>query len=190
MGRQRQDLSGQKFGRWTVLEFSLNASGSKAIYKCLCRCGTIKLVRAQNLIHGDSTSCGCFQKEDVSIRSRCENPELISPKRIWKSNYSDGCGFETFLKLSQQNCYYCGSPPANQYNAYASRFRDGKIAQDLFEKCEWSYNGLDRLDPNRGHDEDNVVPSCFKCNRAKDDMMEEEFAAWITKVYHHYFRQR
>jgi len=59
------DLTGQTFGRWTVLEFK-----GQAKWLCRCSCGTEKVVGGSSLRRGNSTSCGCFQREDVSRRTR------------------------------------------------------------------------------------------------------------------------
>ena len=62
--------NGDRFGRWTVIseaENHMQPNGSvKKRYLCRCDCGNIKEVQAQSLRNGDSTSCGCFTKEDVS----------------------------------------------------------------------------------------------------------------------------
>ena len=57
----QKDLVGQKFGRLTVLE---NLPGGKK--KCKCDCGNIVKVKTDNLINGNTQSCGCFQKEQTS----------------------------------------------------------------------------------------------------------------------------
>ena len=56
------DLTGQRFGRWTVLNKA--PSKNRAVYwNCQCDCGTIRAVKAASLRTGKSTSCGCLQKE-------------------------------------------------------------------------------------------------------------------------------
>lgn len=60
------DLTGQKFGRLTVLhkdEERITKSGSYWI--CQCECGKIKSVRSSSLRNGDIVSCGCFRMEKV-----------------------------------------------------------------------------------------------------------------------------
>lgn len=59
------DLSGQKFGRLTVLE-KAPSTGGQAEWVCKCDCGNIKKVKSQHLRTGAVTSCGCFNKEVVS----------------------------------------------------------------------------------------------------------------------------
>lgn len=59
------DLTGQRFGRWTVIEKA--ESKNRAVYwKCICDCGTVKDVKAASLRNGDSKSCGCYHKEKVA----------------------------------------------------------------------------------------------------------------------------
>jgi hypothetical protein len=52
------DLSGQKFGRWSVLLYSGNRKWS-----CRCECGNTKDVNSYSLKSGDSKSCGCLDLE-------------------------------------------------------------------------------------------------------------------------------
>lgn len=54
---------GQKFGRLTVLERSGRARDSAFLWKCLCDCGEIAVVRGVCLVSGHTQSCGCLQRE-------------------------------------------------------------------------------------------------------------------------------
>jgi len=62
-----QDLTGMKFGRWTVLgdKKSIN---KRTFWLCQCECEskTIRNVRQDSLIREETFSCGCWQKEVVS----------------------------------------------------------------------------------------------------------------------------
>ena len=58
------DLTGQKFGRWTVLyKTSKRTKNRTVIWHCRCECGNEKDVDAYTLRSGQSKSCGCLQKE-------------------------------------------------------------------------------------------------------------------------------
>lgn len=57
-----QDLTGMKFGRWTVIERAPN-SGKHTVWFCECECGTKGKVTADSLKCGDSKSCGCYHSE-------------------------------------------------------------------------------------------------------------------------------
>lgn len=59
-----QDLTGQKFGLWTVLERGetrhYKGGGQAVCWRCQCACGTIKTVPGRDLKSGASQSCGCL----------------------------------------------------------------------------------------------------------------------------------
>lgn len=61
MGDQLIDIKGQKFNRWTVLEFGHN-DGQKSFWKCRCDCGSIRFVWSYPLRAGTTKSCGCFRR--------------------------------------------------------------------------------------------------------------------------------
>lgn len=60
MPRKRQDLTGRKFGRWTVLYYAGNRR-----WHCVCSCKdkTERDVSTSTLKSGLSVSCGCYRKE-------------------------------------------------------------------------------------------------------------------------------
>lgn len=66
------DLTGQKFGRLTVISRASNKRTS-ACWWCQCDCGNNELipVLGHNLLKGNTRSCGCLQKESVlSLRDK------------------------------------------------------------------------------------------------------------------------
>ena len=68
------DLTGQKFGRLTVLYRVENDRHNKAQWLCECECGARKIINGQSLVRGATTSCGCFNRE-VSSRIGPENTQ-------------------------------------------------------------------------------------------------------------------
>lgn len=59
------DLTGQKFGKWTVVKRSKNDAQGKATWLCKCKCGTEKSVNASSLLRKLSRSCGCSNSEGL-----------------------------------------------------------------------------------------------------------------------------
>lgn len=57
------DLSGQRFGRWTVLNDVMHTAKRERKWLCRCECGTERYVLERSLRYGDSLSCGCLRKE-------------------------------------------------------------------------------------------------------------------------------
>jgi len=99
------DLTGQRFGRWTVIERAVlpkrDSSGAVNGWLCECDCGTRRVVLARNLVSGSSRSCGCdtAQKAALRIKSDGENVlgfhegtalSAISPERKINSNNTSG----------------------------------------------------------------------------------------------------
>lgn len=76
------DLTGQRFGRWTVIERVENKCG-RTCWKCRCDCGKTKDVYAINLTRGLTQSCGCLQIEELVMRTK-ERVEDLTGKRYGK----------------------------------------------------------------------------------------------------------
>ena len=170
------DLTGQKFERLTVIKRSYpNKDYGKAMWLCKCECGIEKIICGCNLRNGRIKSCGCLLREN---RGKKISPGLASIRQViscYKRN-AKRRGFEynlteeQFKEITQQDCYYCGEKPNNIQKAYHNN-------------GDYTYNGIDRIDNNKGYTIDNVVSCCFTCNRAKDKHTVKEFYGWIEKVY-------
>jgi hypothetical protein len=64
MSRIFTNLSGQKFGRLTVLKLDESIVNKKhKRYVCKCDCGNTKSITAEHLKDGHIKSCGCFKLE-------------------------------------------------------------------------------------------------------------------------------
>ena len=65
------DLTGQRFGRLTVLQKAEKPIGSHStstFWKCKCDCGNEKIISSNVLRQGKAQSCGCYNKEIVSSK--------------------------------------------------------------------------------------------------------------------------
>lgn len=111
---------GDRFGRLVVIEQAdayITPSGKKyPRYLCKCDCGNVKKIDKNNLLKGNTLSCGCLQKERTSaatkthgdtdsrlynvwcaMKRRCYNPDVkeyrlyggrgISVCDAWRDNY-------------------------------------------------------------------------------------------------------
>lgn len=58
-----KDLTGQKFGRLTVIELAGKNNYNQAIWLCECECGEKTEVFAGNLRRNRTKSCGCLNDE-------------------------------------------------------------------------------------------------------------------------------
>ena len=60
------DITGNKYGRLTVIKRDGKSKDHQAMWLCECECGNQVRVRSKDLRSGHTTSCGCYNRELVS----------------------------------------------------------------------------------------------------------------------------
>lgn len=50
---------------------------------------------------------------------------------------------------------------------------------------KYIYSGIDRVDNNKGYEDNNVVACCWKCNNAKAQQTKDEFLMWAKLIVAH-----
>lgn len=92
-----EDLTGQKFGRLTVLELDLNLTQAKgrAYWKCRCDCGNMHPVKACYLKNGMQKSCGCYKREIIqnTIEQGCKQNTYVEHSDYYEGFDSKGYSF-------------------------------------------------------------------------------------------------
>ena len=105
---RRVDLTGQRFGKLVVTKF-VETGERKTHWRCQCDCGNVIVAVADNLIGGNTKSCGCLKlihgesnktteyKIWSKMIGRCENPSNKDFKNYggrgikvcerWRSSY-------------------------------------------------------------------------------------------------------
>lgn len=152
-------------------------------YKCRCDCGNIKFVSNSNLRMKLVGSCGCNrwnQFRAARKKKALKRYGVASFNRAIETykRRSRNQGFEfslsedEFRNLTSERCHYCHSPPSN-----TSKSQHGI--------GDYVYNGLDRIDNDKGYTIDNVVPCCANCNKTKRDMSVDDFLSMVSKIYNH-----
>jgi len=171
----RIDLTGQKFGRLTVLRQAPSNQGQHGLrWVCECDCspGKEQISHGYSLRAGLAQSCGCWQREKVSL------PFGLSQRNAVLGRYkhdAELCGREWALSdeqfdlLTQSDCHYCGIGPST-------------IMARQRHHGSFTYNGIDRMDNAVGYVPNNVVPCCKLCQYAKRNMPYEEFKAWLRRA--------
>lgn len=84
------DLTGKKFGNWTVLGPAVVTNKRHPKWNCLCKCGTRRPVFAQSLRSGASKGCGCTVARMASERSRKHGKSHTSLYKAW-AGMKDRC---------------------------------------------------------------------------------------------------
>ena len=79
-----QDLTGQVFGRLTVIQEGTKTASSGVRWVCSCSCGGEALVRRADLKAGKTVSCGCRNKEaKKSTHGMRNSTEYSAWKLMW-----------------------------------------------------------------------------------------------------------
>jgi hypothetical protein len=77
-----KDLTGQRFGRLVALTFEKRPQG--AWWHCRCDCGGTAVVRGAMMTRGNTSSCGCIQREQLAARNRKHDLHGQGPYQTWK----------------------------------------------------------------------------------------------------------
>ena len=144
-----QDLTGQRFGRLTVLERAED-KGNMTRWLCRCDCGKETVVYASNLRRGYTASCGCYRKEKEEERAEGRKTHGCEPKRLYR-----------IWSGMKSRCY---DPNVKSYRHYGGRgITICDEWRDNFEAFrDWAFaNGycddlsIDRIDGNGNYEPSN-----------------------------------
>ena len=146
------DLTGQRFGRLTVVKRMPNNTSNKVVWLCRCDCGKDAVVIGSRLYTGKTKSCGCIARESTIARStkhgyRAEQKHL----------------YATRLNMIHR----CNNPKDKTYDYYGGRgikvcpeWLDKKTGVESFCRLALD-NGyregltIDRIDTNGDYSPDN-----------------------------------
>lgn len=159
------DMSGQKFGRLTVLCRAENR-GRTTMWLCKCDCGNETVVSAGHLKNGHTTSCGCYRKEKVVSDNTTHNMTGTRLYRIWAN--------------MKQRCEKPSNPKYINYGA-----RGIRLCDEWHDSCkffEWALsNGyrddltIDRIDVNGDYE-----PSNCRWATTAEQALNRTDNHWIT----------
>jgi hypothetical protein len=180
MSRAIKDWSDKKIGKLTFKNRLEEKVSGAFLWRCVCDCGNcgncVDIVPAE-VARGRVVSCDFCNENSENPKRRVRNHFISSARVVWRQYYKDGdVSFEYFLKITQEDCFYCGRKPSNSYTKkMKTKSKNGS--------GEFIYNGLDRIDSFLPHNKNNVVPSCFQCNFSKLNYKQDDFFNWVEKVY-------
>lgn len=167
MSRQKQDLSGLKFNKLTLLKPVKNRN--RNYYLCQCDCGKQKTIRGDIVKNGWVKSCGCIRglPQGESIM----NYIMLRYKQQAKSRgHIFSLSKKFFRSLILTNCHYCNAKPNNIVNL--SNY-----------KGTLKYNGIDRKNNKKGYTINNVVACCKTCNFMKKKLSYKKFLKHIETIF-------
>ena len=142
--RRRDDLLGKVFGYLTVVD-SIK-KGNLFRWVCVCSCENPEKVIAQGCLlkSGKIKSCGCFRRRRLAFGENAFNRLFGGYKgKSIKKGMIFELSKEEFKELTKRNCYYCGREPFQKTPPTIKGFG------------HYIYNGVDRLDNNKGYTSEN-----------------------------------
>lgn len=147
--RHYKDITGQKFGRLTVLEFAgrrneiRHGKNRDAMWRCRCECGNGIVTGAHNLKSGNTVSCGCYGREQFIKMNTTHGESKTRLYTCWeaiiqrtKSNVCDGY----YPHYGSKGITVCDE--WKKYENFAAWARANGYRDDLT---------IDRIDADKGY---------------------------------------
>lgn len=137
--KEEPGLTGQRFGRYTVIGPDGTATGGKRRWLCRCDCGKTGSVLESNLKSGHSSSCGCKKSRDLAgcrvgrltVLERSDQYASRGKRRVplWKCRCDCGAitykATDTLTNPSQSMCGECAGNYAAAKARAAAGYMDG-----------------------------------------------------------------
>ena len=121
-----KDLTGNKYGRLTVLSYS-RQDGKKHLWKCKCDCGNIIEANGPYLRNGTKTSCGCAKRKMNPTKRKYDltgqrfgKLVVISPENHSNWLCKCDCGKDTIVKTADLLRGYTQSCGCIAFNCHGS----------------------------------------------------------------------
>lgn len=146
----RDDLSGKKFGRLTVVGFDKVKNGARK-WRCVCDCGKYSSVNTSKLNNGTVQSCGCLQRDVTSKRNSTHGKSRTSLYFIWAS--IKGRCYNTNHKYYE----YYGGRGIVMYDGWVNDFDafETYITNNVGSRPS-SKHSLDRIENDKGYEPNNL----------------------------------
>ena len=146
-----KDLTGQRFGRLTVIKMVGKDSIGKILWLCKCDCGEECTIRGNSLRTGNTTSCGCYRKYITGEKHRGTHLSEEAKKNLSEKAKGRKLSEETKAKISkatkgEKNPFYGKHHSEEQKQIWSENRKGVKPAEET--RKIWSENRKGKLNPN------------------------------------------
>ena len=151
------DLTGQRFGRWTVISRAddhFTKSGIRVtMWNCVCDCGTHKVVMGNSLRKGTTQSCGCYSQEVKSKRFIDRNKKIAKYGSAYKERLFHiwkGIIHRCYNQKDEYFDYYGGRgiTMCDEWRNDYAAFRSWALATGYDKDAPYGQCTIDRIDVN------------------------------------------
>lgn len=190
----KEDLTGRRFGRRTVIRYAGNSS-----WLCRCSCGAESVVQTGRLNFGDSMSCGCLSADLTSERNRKYPPNTQKLKGVYYAMH-DRCekpNLKHYSRYGMRGIKVCDEWSGE--NGLAN-FIEWSLKNGYDPKAEHGEKTIDRIDNDGPYSPENcrwVTQTENSNNRSTSRFLEyngerKTFADWARcfNVPYHIFYTR
>lgn len=152
--KRMYDITEERIGRLEVLERVGSNKNQKALYRCKCDCGNIKIMTAGDLKSGRVISCGCHAKTFLDDLHESNKTHGLSNSRI----------YHVWNGMIQR----CENPNCDAYKYYGGRgitvceewhnlevFAKWAYLTGYNENAERGYCTIDRINNNGNYEPSN-----------------------------------
>lgn len=170
-----KDLTGQRFGRLTVLKLDsqkTNGKRSRYYWLCQCDCGNTHIVRTDGLTGGRVKSCGCLHKETAIEHVVKNHKHKLSGTTI----YHTWQGMKNRCYNSNNNSYLrYGGRGIKVFEEWVDDFQ--KFYDYVSQLPHFGENGysLDRINNNGNYEPNNLrwADSVTQCRNRSSNIIVE-----------------
>ncbi len=178
-----KDFRGHKYGKLTIDRWLRGqGSGKHAVWMAKCDCGNEREVVAHEVARGNISTCGkCEPLPNLKSQQRSRGNSLErAHELLFRREYAKyvkkamtrgeivEISRSQFDDIVNKDCIYCNTRPPFQKDPY-----------------HMHTNLVDRVDVEKGHTLDNLVPCCSECSRMKKNFTTPDFLNHMLKIYNH-----
>jgi len=193
------DITGRRFGRLLVIgQSSEKTSRGNAKWNCVCDCGKQIITSKNNLLRGDTKSCGCLKRDLIAQRST-KHGECAS------ANSRHSRLYRIYSNMLSR-CLNANIPSYKRYGGRGIEICEEWL-NDPISFFQWAYDHgytdgltIDRIDNNKGYCPENCRFASRKAqenNTSRNHYITyldktQSMSAWADeyRIPYHTFRSR